>query len=158
MLAEKEADRVWERMLLAEVRSYYFGELASRYTKLKQIITGISFFLSSGAAATLAARLPSWIPLVSAILVAILTAYSIAVGLDKRALAAAKLHSQWNELCAEYEHLWNHWKDADAQEILESLLKRARAASESGVEMPYNENMLQKWTNVVYSRFTKAAA
>ena len=53
MLTDDQIKRVWENMLAAEARSLYFGDLAARYTRRKRVITGASFFLSSGAAATL---------------------------------------------------------------------------------------------------------
>jgi len=48
MLSEAQIKRVWDNMLAAETRALYFGDLASRYTRQKQWIAGISFFLSSG--------------------------------------------------------------------------------------------------------------
>src|SRR5439155_4193515 len=144
-------------MVEAEVRSLYFADLASRYTKRKQIITGISFFLSSGAAATLAAKLPTWIPLVLAVVVAFTTAYSIAVNLDKCITIMVKLHHQWNHLSADYERLWNHWRDDEAEEVLADLVRRAREASEAGTEMPYDKDAINKWQEMVYSRFRHQA-
>jgi len=152
-LTENETKRVWENMLEAEVRSFYFGELASRYTTYKQVITGISFFLSSGAAAAIIAKAPAWVPVLSASIVAILTAYSMAVGLDRRASAMSKLHYEWNHLTADYERLWNHWHEDNASEVFEDLLRRGREASEAGTEMPYDEKLIAKWEKHVYSRF-----
>ena len=63
MLTEEQIVDVWEGRISAEVRSLYFGDLASLYTTQKQWITGASFFLSSGAAALLIAKLPVWIPI-----------------------------------------------------------------------------------------------
>ena len=155
MLAEGEIPLVWNRMHEAEVRSLYFGEQAVRYTTLKQIITGTSFFLSSGAAATLIASFPKWIPTVLAVIVAILTAYSMAVSLDRRIGTICKLHSEWNHLNSEYEHLWNHWYEDDAEESLADLSKRGREASQIATEMPYDPEALHKWENLVYSRLKK---
>src|ERR1700693_1971400 len=115
MLTESEANRVWERMVEAEVRSLYYADLASRFTARKQVITGTSFFFSSGAAATLIGRLPTWVPAVLSVAGAIVTAYSIAVSLDRRIGALTKLHRQWNSLFADYERRWNHWSDAGAR-------------------------------------------
>ena len=53
MLNEFQQTKAWEGLLNAEARSLYFGDLASRYTRHKQWITGVSFFFSSGAAATI---------------------------------------------------------------------------------------------------------
>jgi len=157
-LTETEAGSVWRRMAEAEVRSLYFANLASRYNRQKQIITGISFFLSTSAAATLIAKLPPWVPVAFSVIVAIVTAYAMAVGLDRRIVTLTKLHYQWNQLSAEYEHLWNHWADPDANEALDELLKKARDASESATEMPYDEGLINKWAKLVYSRFQQPVA
>jgi hypothetical protein len=146
MLTEAEVNRAWQRMYAAEVRSLYFGDLAARYTREKQIITGVSFLLSSGAAAMIAAKLPPWVPIVSASLAAICTAYSIAVGLDRKAAAMAKLQYEWSQIASDTERLWNHWYDEDASDQLEAILKRSREASQSGsTDAPYDENLMDKW-------------
>ena len=80
MLTENQVNRVWNKMVEAEVRSLYFADLAGRYNRYKQILTGVSFFLSSGAAATLLAKAPDWIPILLAIIVAILSAYLTVIG------------------------------------------------------------------------------
>jgi len=98
MLSEIQITSVWERQISAEVRSLYFGELASKYARKKQIITFLVFFLSSGAAATLIAKLPSSVPATLSILVSLITAYSIAVNLDVTIRTMAKFHSSWSEL------------------------------------------------------------
>ncbi len=118
------------------MRSLYFADLANRYTTRKQIITGASFFLSSGAAATIIGNLPPVVTLLLALIAAITTAYLMAVGFDKRVgTLVRKLHCQWNHLSNEYERLWNHWYDDDAERTLNELLKRAGEASEIAVEI-----------------------
>ncbi len=159
MLTEGQTNRVWQKMIEAEVRSYYFGELVARYSKQKQLITGLSLMLSSGVAATLGAKAPGWIPLVLSAVTAFLTAYSIAVGLDKRAVNMAKLHYEWNHLCSDYERLWNHWYDQDAEQSLGELLKRAREVSEKGTtDAPYEPDLIQKWFEFVNDRYQSVAA
>src|ERR1039458_661468 len=124
MLTEDQAKRVWERMVESEVRSLYFGDMASKNTARKQIIVGASFFLSSGAFAALVGHLPVLVPTVCALIVAILTAYSMAVGLERRIGTLTKLHCQWNTLFAEYERLWTHYLHQHASEILQRLVRR----------------------------------
>ena len=102
-------------MLAAETRSLYFGDLATRYTQRKQWITGLSFFLSSGAAASLIAKAPGWVPLLLAAVVAAITAYSMAVNLDKSIGTMVKLHCSWNQIASDYDRLWNHSYDEDAE-------------------------------------------
>ncbi len=155
-LNENQANRVWQKMVEAEIRALYFGDLATQYTTRKQIITGSAFFLSSGAAASVVGKLPSWVPTALALIAAIATAYSMAVGLDKRVGTLTKLHCQWSQLCTEYERLWNHWHDDDAETNLNDLAKRAREASEAAMEMPYDEALVDKWESRVHSRLGHA--
>src|ERR1700681_682290 len=107
MLNEFQRTRVWEDLLAAETRALYFGDLAYRYTHQKQWITGLSFFFASGAAATLIGKAPAFVPIVLSLAVAAMTAYSIAVGLDRKITTMAKLHSAWNRISQEYRRLWS---------------------------------------------------
>jgi hypothetical protein len=154
MLTEGQANRVWQKMIEAEVRSLYFGDLAARYIKRKQIITGLTFFLSSGAAATVAAQTARAVPLVLSAIAAALSAYSIAVSLDRKAATMAKLHSAWSQLHTDYDRLWYHWADDDAEIQYEDLLRRARDVSETGsTDAPYDERLIEKWQNRVNERY-----
>jgi hypothetical protein len=149
MLSEAEANRVWERMFGAEVRSLYFGDLASRYTKYKQFLTGISFFFSSAAAASIAAG-SHWIPLIMSVISALAGAYSIAAGLDRKAATMAKLHSGWYELATDYEKLWNHWRADDAEVSYAELVSRERDFSQMATtEAPNDQKLLGKYQDVV---------
>lgn len=158
MLTASQTDNVWRRMVEAEVRAMYFGELAASYTKRKQIITGLSFLLSSGAAATLAAETSRLVPLIMSIIAAILMAYSIAVSLDKTAQSLAKLHYTWSQIQDDYERLWNEWFADGAEEALQEILKRSRDASEASTQAPYNEKLIEKWTGFVYDRYQPTSA
>jgi hypothetical protein len=140
-------------MVEAEVRSLYFADLARHYTQRKQIISGLSFFLSSAAAATIIAKAPNWVPITLAVIVALATAYSMAVGLDKYISSMTKLHYGWNHLAVDYERLWNHWLDDDAERIHDELVKQGMEMSEQATEMPYREELIDKWRDIVYSRF-----
>ncbi|SRR5260221_2806636 len=156
VLTENEQRNVWDKMIQAEVRSYYFADLASHYAKEKQLITGISFFLSSGAAATLIAKLPSYIPVALSIIVAILAAYSIAINLDKRVVALSKLHTQWSQLSSGYERLWNHQSDENAAQNYQELLEGGKKASESCLDLVPDgksmRNRMKKWEDFVFAR------
>jgi len=93
VLNEFQQGKVWAGLLSAEARSLYFGDLASAYTRKKQWINGASFFLSSGAAASIIGKSPPWVPLTLAITSALSMAYAMAVSLDRRIATMAKLHS-----------------------------------------------------------------
>lgn len=154
MLNEFQINKVWENMLAAEARSLYFADLASRYTHRKQLITGMTFFLSSGAAATLIGKLPQWVPLVLATAVALLSAYSMAVGLDRKIGTMAKLHSAWNQISVDYDRLWNHASDDDAEAQLDEVLRREKEPSElAATDAPNDQVLLGKWQDHVFDMY-----
>lgn len=149
-LTQTQQERVWENMLAAETRSLYFGDLASRYSLQKQWITGVSFFLSSAAAATVVAKAPAVIPATTAMISALANAYSIAVGLDKRIQTMAKLHSSWNRIAAEYQNIWDHMDADDAEGRFLKVIDLEREPSEiATTSAPNDQKLLGKWQDVV---------
>ncbi|MGP8246310.1 MAG: hypothetical protein ACLQVN_17550 [Bryobacteraceae bacterium] len=154
MLDEFQRIQAWENMLAAETRALYFGDLASRYTRRKQWITGLSFFSSSGAAATLIGKAPAYVPIVLSLAVAGMTAYSIAVGLDRRIATMAKLHSAWNRISQEYNHLWSHTADEDAEGRLEQIVAMSREPSElATTDAPNDQKLLGQWQDRVFALY-----
>jgi hypothetical protein len=152
VLNEFQTTRAWEYMLAAEARSLYFGDLATRYTRRKQWITGASFFFSSGAAATIIGKAPQWVPIVLALMVALATAYAIAVNLDRRIAVMTQLHSAWSQIANEYAHLWNHTTDEDAESQLERIMGREKEPSELAIrDAPNDQELLGKWQDRVFS-------
>jgi hydrogenase maturation factor len=132
----------------------YFGDLASRYTRQKQWITGLSFFLASGAAASLIGKAPEFVPTVLSLVVAGMTAYSIAVGLDRKTATMAKLHSAWNRISQEYNRLWSHAGDDDAEDQLEQILEMSREPSElATTDAPNDQKLLEKWQDRVFALY-----
>jgi len=154
MLNEFQRTRAWEGLLNAETRSLYFGDLAARYTRQKQWITGVSFFFSSGAAASIIGKAPAWVPVVLALTVAAATAYSIAVNLDRRISTMAKLHSAWSKIAAEYSHLWNHTSDEGAEDQLDRVIKSEHEPSElATTEAPNDQELLGQWQDRVFRMY-----
>ena len=150
MLNESQVLSVWEDMLAAEARSLYFADLASRYTRRKQIITGLSFFLSSGAAATVIAKSPLWLPVALAVTSASADAYSMAVGLDRKIGTMAKLHGVWNRIATDYERLWNHAYDADAEDQLSSIVQREKEPSELAATEAPNDRISSRSGRITF--------
>lgn len=153
MLSDNQITSVWERQISAEVRALYFGELASRYSRKKQAVTFLVFFFSSGAAATLIAKLPAWVPITLSLVVSVLTAYTIAVNLDVTIRTMAKFHSSWSELALGYEGLWANVHAENAQVTFEMLARRERDLSElATTDAPNNQNRLSYWQDVVFKQ------
>jgi hypothetical protein len=145
-LNEAQIASIWERQIAAEVRALYFADLASSYIRQKQWITGASFFLASGAAATLLAKSPSWVPLALACVTALLSAYSVARGLDGATRTMSKFQFSWSELASGYEALWNDVHSADALSRLQALMARERDLSRPAhIDTPNDEKRLRYW-------------
>lgn len=160
MLTDDRVARVWEYMIAAETRALYFGDWGTRYTRRKQWITAVSFFLQSGAAATIAARAPMWVPLLFALTGVATSAYAIAVNLDGKITTMAKLHAAWHGIALQYEQLWNHvWAD-DAEDQFTSIVARERDPSELAVGgAPYDKHRLSQWQDhVLAMHHVKTAA
>ena len=153
MLNEVQIEAVWERQIAAETRALYFAELASTYTRQKQIISGASFFLASGAAATLIAKAPAWVAIVLSCITAVLSAYSIARGLDGATRTMAKFQFSWSELAAGYEALWNTTYQDDAVPRLDQLIsKENELSSQASTEAPNNQERLGYWQEQVFKQ------
>lgn len=153
VLTEDQITSVWERQISAEVRALYFVDLATRYTIQKQWISGASFFLASGAAATLLARAPTWVPILLACITALLSAYSVARGLDGATRTMSKFQFSWSELASSYEALWNNVYADEAGARLELLIARERdLSSQASTEAPNDQKRLSYWQTQVFQQ------
>ncbi len=151
MLTEAQISDVWEAQISAETRALYFGDLASVYSVRKQWITGLSFFLSSGAAATLIARMPVWFPIVLSTAVAIITAYAVAVNLDSKIRTMAKLHYGWTGVGNDYGRLWNHTYSEEAAAEFTDLQRRELELSElATTDAPNDPTRMSRWQDQVF--------
>jgi len=152
MLNDYQITRVWEGMIAAETRALYFGDLTARHTRQKQWITGLSFFLSSGAAASIIAQFPAWIAASLALIVAAITAYAMAVNLDGRIATMSKLQASWSQIANLYDHLWNHTNDDDAESQLSKIIEREREPSElAATSAPNDEKLMARWETRVFA-------
>jgi hypothetical protein len=152
-LTEAQITSIWERQIAAEVRALYFADLAWSYTRQKQWITGASFFLASGAAATLLAKAPGWLPLGLACITALLSAYSVARGLDGATRTMSKFQFAWSELASGYEALWNDVYGEGPLTRLDALLAKERdLSSQASTEAPNDQKRLRHWQLEVFKQ------
>jgi len=159
VLTREQSDDVWESQLFAEVRSLYFGDLASVYATRKQWITGLTFFFSSGAAATLIAKLPVWCPIILSTIVAVMTAYAVAVNLDSKIRTMAKLHYAWNQIGNDYRRLWHHHYSEEAEAELADLQRRETEISElAATDAPNDPKRMERWEDQVFKLHRLEAA
>lgn len=151
MLTETQLTTVWERQIDAEVRSFYFADLTHRYSLQKQVITFTTFFLASGAAATLVGKCPSWVAIVLSLVAALLIAYSVAFNIDGKVMTMSKLHGEWATLAVEYESLRDGPDGENAGSILRELLRRDLEASRiATTDAPHDEKRMDRWADHVF--------
>jgi hypothetical protein len=82
VLSEVQTNRVWDKMIRAEVRSLYFADLATKYTKTKKLLNALSLFFASGAAVTIGIKSPPLVSISMSVIAALASAYSISFNLD----------------------------------------------------------------------------
>lgn len=146
MLTKAQADRAWQEMAASEIRGLYFAELANQYARRKQWLNAATFLLSSGAVVSAFGNLmPTLFPGLLGLAVATLTGVAMGSRLDEKAAVTTKLHASWNHLAWEYEHLWNHWNESNAERTLATLQQRTRELSEVGTSAPYKPKRISYW-------------
>ena len=151
MLNEDQIQQIWEGMISAETRALYFADLGRMTTIRKQWITGISFFLATGAAAELIAKGPAWVAIISASLVAVMSAYSMAVNLDKNIPTLIQLHAGWARIADDYQNLWNHVYVDDAESRMLAIQEQEKRYSEMAVSgIQYEPKRLEKWEHHIF--------
>ena len=97
---------------------------------------------------------PQWVPLVLSGGVALASAYSMAVGLDKKIGTMAKLHSAWSQIAVDYDRLWNHTADTDAEAQLDQIIRREKDLSElATTDAPNDQKLLGQWQDRVFSMY-----
>ncbi len=160
VLTTEQAGTVWGLMHEAEVRSLYFADLATRYTKRKQAVIGLSFLLSSGAALTAFGDLANWVPSAFGLLVAVLTGYALAANLDQKVVQFVKLQMAWEQQSHEYKRLRQHWYEDGSERALDLLLRRERELSGEATSTgtPWKPKLMAHWEDFVYAQLRPDAA
>ena len=143
----------------ARVRSLYFGDMQSRYTKRNQWVQGLSLGFSSGAVITVLRG--SW-PEVTAALAAVVASANIwatSTNLDQKLLTLATLRTSWEALRIEYSDLWSKWYEDGAASRFETLQHRANdlgMLANSGA--PWNRKAVERWERFVDSESSEEDA
>ena len=157
MLTDQQINKAWQSMFEAEVRSFYFGDLASRYTLWKKLVMAASFILSSIAAAlVLGGVWHELLPVVLNLLIALISGISIGFSLDEQVSRMVRLRHSWSQIAARYEQLWNRWNDENAESVLLNLQQQSRELSDEGLKAPCWKNRIEHWYDHVRSRHPEA--
>jgi hypothetical protein len=146
MLTDAQIERLWTRKLEAEARALYFAEVANDEATIRRCITGGTFILGSAVIVTLTTHLPGWVPILVTAIITIANGYQIAVNQESKIKTAGKLHLGWERIECDYDRLWSHTGDEDAERRLQDLQERERDLSETGAtEIGLNNKRWRKW-------------
>lgn len=150
---------VWEKMLAAQMRALYFGDLVTRYQRTDRALAALLLLLTSGAAAALIAKLPNdlhWLTAGLALAAAAVSVWRILARYPDQAAGAADLHLHWNRLAANYEKLWNSLYAEDAEMKLEQLQARGQELSKASTRFPAKKGLLiRRWDHVSEQNLAK---
>lgn len=152
-LNENQQKRTWEGWLTAEMRAYYFADLAGSYQARQRGATWATLVSSSGAALTILVRLPNelaWVAPTLALLTAALSLYGLVMQFQVQATASADLHFRWNVLAGEYERLWEDMYAEDAPTRLTALDARGAELSKTGATFRYQPRRMLRWQAKVH--------
>jgi hypothetical protein len=58
---------------------------------------------------------------------------------------AADLHAGWNTVESQYERLWNHLDDGDAETTFDRIFDEANSLSKAGTKFPNRKKRLAYW-------------
>jgi hypothetical protein len=151
MLTDTQYKAAWEGQIAGEVRSLYFADLTSRYGQQRRAITFLTFFVSSGAAVTEIIKFPLWVAFMLWALVALMAAYSLTTGLDRKITTMSALNGDWANLAVEYENLRDNPDVEEAVSVLTSLQRRSIEASQTATtDAPNDRKRMARWTDHVF--------
>jgi len=136
---------VWEEMLFANMRANYFAELLRTHQRRDKWLRVGTLVASSGAVATTLPEISGWAKLLAPILAVfgsfglLISQYSVLAG------DAADLHSGWSGLAGDYERLWIHLDDPQAEAKFHQIYECGESLSKTGAKFPYKAKRLEYW-------------
>jgi len=153
VLTEPQIERLWSLKLAAEARALYFADIANRESAIKRWITGGTFVLGSATLVTLLSSHNRISIFVTAI-ITIANGYQIAVNQESKIKTAGKLHLAWERLECDYDSLWSHVHDADAEQKFLLLQERERDLSETAAtEIGHNAKHWNFWWDLTCRKY-----
>ncbi len=136
---------VWEEMLFASMRANYFSELLRTYQTRDKWLRVAILVASSGAVATALPEISTWAKLLAPILAVFGSFWLLISQYSMLARDAADLHSGWSGLARDYERLWSHLDDSQAEAQFHQIYEYGESLSKTGAKFPYKAKRLEYW-------------
>ena len=136
---------VWEEMLCGNMRANYFAELLRTYQRRDKWLRVGILVASSGAVATALPEISAWTKLLAPILAVSGSIWLLISQYSSLARDAADLHSGWSGLARDYERLWSHLDDPQAEAKFHQIYECGESLSKTGAKFPYKAKRLEYW-------------
>jgi hypothetical protein len=136
---------VWEEMLFADMRANYFAELLRNYQARDKFLRVAVLIASSGAVGTTLAQLDAPAKITVPVIAAAGSFWLLISQYSSLARDAADLHAGWSGVAKDYERLWNHLEDADAEANYQQIYDRGESLSRVGSKFPNKPERLAYW-------------
>lgn len=136
---------VWEEMVYANMRASYFGDLVRVYQERDKWIRAAVLVLSAGSMATVMLSLDQSVKLVFPMLATVGSLWLLLSQYSTLSRDASELNMDWGNIAKEYERLWNHLDEPDAEVTYERIYENAGKLSTQGAKFPQSGKRLEHW-------------
>ena|SRR5579864_1024969 len=137
--------RIWEEMLLADMRANYFAELVRHYLQLDKALRVATLIVTSGAVATALYELDTVVKLGVPILAAAFSFWLLISQYGSMARDASDLHGGWSTIQSDYERIWNSLDSGNVEQKFQEIYGRAEGLSKSATKFPNKKRRLSYW-------------
>ena len=136
---------VWEEMVYANMRASYFGDLVRVYQHRDQYIRIAVLLLTSGSMATAVLSLDQNVRLILPVLATAGSLWLLLSQYSALSRDAGELSLDWGNFAKEYERLWNHLADPNAEASYEQIYENAGKLTKQGAKFPQRGKRLEHW-------------
>ena len=136
---------VWEEMVYSNMRASYFGDLVRVYQERDKWIRVAVLLLTSGSMATAMLGLDQNVKLVLPVLATIGSLWLLLSQYSTLSRDASELCMEWGNIAKEYERIWNHLDEPDAEASYERIYENAGKLTKQGAKFPQRGKRLEHW-------------
>ena len=136
---------VWEEMVYANMRASYFGDLVRVYQEWDKWVRVAVLVLTSGSMATAMLSLDQSFKIVLPILATIGSLWLLLSQYSTLSREAGDLSVEWGRIAKEYERVWNHLYNPEAEVTYERIYADADKLTKQGAKFPKRGKRLNHW-------------
>ena len=136
---------VWEEMIFANMRAKYFADLVRVYQERDKWVRVAVLVLTSGSMATAMLSLDQNLKVGLLILATIGSLWLLLSQYSTLSRDAGDLSVEWGRIANEYERVWNHLYDPEAEANYQRIYADADKLTKPGAKFPKSGKRLNYW-------------